>query len=257
MQRILLAAAVLLAASGTARAAGPRQHHYVGVHPIPKVEGTGFCYIEVPHVHVYAVARADKVQYRDHGGDRFFVGDPVAYGYDGPKVAYKGHHPIQVDAVVEADVEVAGPEVVFCYLDGPHYHAFGPVEGPDFKLVGGAYFYVGTPPPVYVEARPAMVAINAIYTPLVYVRPVVTVAAPVGWIGARVDVVGPAVVAPEVEVRAPSMRLGVGVDVGVGIGVGVGAGVGVGVGGPVVIGGQHGKYKRHKHKKFKRGKWKH
>lgn len=249
MRRILLAAALLLVASGTARAGGPRQVHYVGIHPIPKAEGSGLCYIEVPHVHVYAVARPDKVQYRDYGDSKFFVGDPVAYGYDGPKVAYKGHHPIQVDAVVE-DVEIAGPDVVFCYLDGPHYHAFAPVEGPDFKLVGGAYFYVGAPPPVYVEARPAMIEINAIYQPLVYARPVVAVAAPVGWIGARVDVVGPAVVAPRVVVPAPAVRIGVGVDVG--IGVGVGAGVGVGVGAPVVIMGKHGK-----HKKLKRGKWKH
>jgi hypothetical protein len=257
MQRIFLAAAIVLAASGTARAAGPHQVRYVGIHPIPKVEGTGLCYIEVPHVHVYAVAPADKVQYRDYQGSNFFVGDPVAYGYDGPKVAYKGHHPVQVDAVVAADVEVAAePAVVFCYLDGPHYHAFAPVEGPDFKLAGGAYFYVGTPPPVYVEARPAMVEINAIYTPLVYARPVVVVAAPVGWIGARVDVVAPAaVVAPRVEVRAPSVRVGVGVGVGIGVGIGAGVGVGGGVavggGGPVIIRGGH------KHKKAKRLKWKH
>jgi hypothetical protein len=51
-----------------------------------------------------------------------------------------------------------------------------------------------------------MVRINAIYTPLVYERPVVEVEAPVGWIGARVDLAGPAV---GVGVVAPGVGVGV------------------------------------------------
>src|ERR1700743_2179896 len=130
--------------------AGPtKQVHYVGIHPIPKSAGGGICYIEGPHIHIY---EADKLQYRDHGGANYFVGDPVAYGYDGKRYAYKGHHPIHVDAVVGD----GAPDDEYCYIDGPHFHYFAPPEGPDFKLVGDAYFYVGEPPHAYVDARPAM-----------------------------------------------------------------------------------------------------
>jgi hypothetical protein len=210
MHRIVLTVAVLALASANADADRKRQVRYVGIHPIAKADGGGTCYIEGPHVHVYA---ADKLQYRDHRGDNFFVGDPVAYGYEGPKHAYKGHHPIRVEAVVGDDE----PDTEYCYLDGEHYHAFVPPSGPEFKVAGGAYFYVGKPPKAYLDARPAMVQINAVYKPLVYTRPVVVVAPPAGWIGLHVDVVVPAV-APTVIIRG------------------------------------HGKFK---HKKFKHKKWKH
>jgi hypothetical protein len=186
LQRVIIAAAIVLFASATASADRQRQVRYVGIHPVPANHGGGICHIEGPHVHVYA---ADKLQYRDHDGANFFVGDPVAYGYDGTTHTYKGHHPIQVDVVVGDDTD----DVEYCYLDGPHYHAFAP-SGRDFKRVGGAYFFVGKPPRTYVQARPAMVKINAVYKPLVYARPVVVVAAPVGWIGFQVDVVVPAVI---------------------------------------------------------------
>lgn len=216
---IVLAALVALAAPAVA---GAKQVRYIGIHPLPRADGGGICYIEGPHVHVY---EADKIQYRDHRGANYFVGDPVAYGYDGERFAYKGHHPIHVAAVVGDD----DPADVYCYLSGPHYHYFAPPEGPEFKLVGGAYFFVGEPPRVYVDARPAMMKINTVYQPLVYERPVVTVEAPVGWIGARAEFVAPAagvvvapaagvVVAPAAGVRVdahipmPSLH----VDVGIG-----------------------------------------
>jgi len=219
---LVLATLVLL---GLPALAGPRQVRYVGIHPLPRSEGGGICYIEAPHVHVFD---ADKVQYRDHRGGNYFVGDPVAYGYDGERFAYKGHHPIHVAAVVGDD----DPDDVYCYINGPHFHYFAPPEGPEFKLVGGAYFYVAEPPRAYVEARPAMMRINTVYQPLVYERPVVTVDAPVGWIGARAEFVAPVavvapaagvvvapaagvVVAPGVHVEAhipvPSVHIGVGV----------------------------------------------
>jgi hypothetical protein len=210
LQQLIVAATFVLVA-GTADADRNRQVRYVGIHPVPSAVGDGMCYIEGPHVHVYA---ADKLQYRDHDGANFFVGDPVAYGYEGPRYAYKGHHPIRVDLVIGDDDD----EVEYCYLDGPHYHAFAPPRGPDFKLAGGAYFYVGQPPKAYVQARPAMVKINAVYKPLVYERPVVVVAAPAGWIGLRVDLVAPTVI----------------------------------VSPPVVIIHGHGKFK---HKKFKHKHW--
>ena len=234
MRTLLLAAVALAVMAGTALAG--KQVKYIGIHPVAKAHGGGFCHIEGPHVHIYP---ADKVQYRDHRGHQHFVGDPVAYGYDGPKHAYKGHHPIHVHAVV-GDEE---PDVEFCYLDGPHYHYFTPPEGPDFKVVGDTYFYVAEPPKVYVDARPAMIEINAMYRPLVYARPVVTVEAPVGWIGARAEFVTPVVVAPaarvegRVVVPVPSVK----VDINVGV--------------PGVIirdhrhpgrGHGHGKWKKHK-----------
>ena len=162
-----------------------KQVRFAGIHPIPKNEGGGICYIEGPHVHIYA---ANKLEYRVHGDDYVFVGDPVAYGYDGPKYAYKGPHPIHVDAYVGGE-----PDVEYCYIEGPHYHYFEPPDGDDFKLVGNAYFYVGTPAPVMLEARPQYIGINAYYRPIVYARPVVEVEPPQGWIGLRADFVTPAV----------------------------------------------------------------
>ena len=217
----VLTLCLLGALAGSAIAGGGKQVRYVGIHPIPKSEGGGICYIEGPHVHIYD---AYKIQYRDHRGSNYFVGDPVAYGYDGKRYAYKGNHPIHVNAVVGDE----DPDDEYCYINGPHYHYFAPPEGPEFKVAGDAYFYVGEPPRAYVEARPSMMRINAMYQPLTYERPVVTVDAPVGWIGARAEFVGPgvvvegprgAVVAPRAGVTvegyipAPSVH----VDVGIGL----------------------------------------
>jgi len=220
---ILVLAALLVLAVPAAATGGGKQVRYVGIHPLPKSEGGGICYIEGPHVHIYD---ADKVQYRDHRGANYFVGDPVAYGYDGERFAYKGHHPIHVSAVVgDSD-----PDDVYCYITGPHYHYFAPPEGPEFKVVGGAYFYVAEPPHAYVEARPAMMRINAVYQPLVYERPVVTVDAPVGWIGARAEFAAPVVVVPAPVVVAPSA--GIRVDAHIPM---PSLHIDVGIGAPVVI----------------------
>ncbi len=190
MRISILALAFTVGTSAPAGAESRHQVRYVGIHPIPKSEGNGICYIEGPHVHLYS---ADKLQYRVHDGASYFVGDPVAYGYDGPRYAYKGNHPIHV-GVVAAD---GHPDVEYCYLDGPHYHSSAPADGPDFKLVGDAYFFVGVPPKAYLDARPALVRINPLYRPLVYDRPVVAVEAPLGWIGTRTElVVAPVVVLP-------------------------------------------------------------
>jgi hypothetical protein len=215
MKRSTLLLALALASMAIAPASadrGGRQVRFVGGHPIPKAAGGGYCHIEAPHVHVYMPADA-KVQYRDHDGYLYFVGDPVAYGWDGPRHAYRGPHPIHVDVVLGEDGD---DDVEYCYLDGPHFHSYEPppVLAADFKVSGGAYWYVGEPAPAFVEARPAMVKINAIYTPIVYERPVVTVSAPPpGWIGLRFDVVTPGVVVeaarPAVVVERPRPAFGV------------------------------------------------
>ncbi|HLL25638.1 MAG TPA: hypothetical protein VK427_26055, partial [Kofleriaceae bacterium] len=190
MRTIILVVTLVLIT--TLAVAGKKQVRYVGIHPVPKAQGGGFCNIEGPHVHVFG---ANKLEYRDHRGAQYFVGDPVAYGYDGPRHAYKGHHPIHVDVVVGGNE----PDVEYCYLNGGHYHSFTPPSSAEFEMAGDAYFYVGTPAPAYVEARPALVEVNAVYTPIVYARPVIEVEAPVGWIGLHATYgVGMGVVAPAV-----------------------------------------------------------
>ena len=241
---ILIVLACVFATPAAAKKYG-KQVRFAGIHPVPKHDGGGMCHIEAPHVHIYA---ANKLEYRTYADNNVFVGDPVAYGYEGPKYAYKGHHPVQVNAVVG----MPEPYAHFCYISGPHYHYWEPPEGPEYKVVGGAAFYVGTPPPLYVEARPAYIGINAHYEPIVYTRPVVEVEPPRGWIG--VGVAAPVIVAPRGRVRGHVHGHG---HVGVGVGVQVHVpapptiGVGVHVGGPAVIVGGHG------HGKFKRGKFKH
>lgn len=232
MRTIFLAIALVVLAGGTALAA--RQVHYIGLHPVPRAEGGGTCYIEGPHVHLYA---ADKLQYRDHDGANYFIGDPVAYGYEGPKYVYKGHHPIRVDLVVgDADEDTE-----WCYIDGPHYHYFTPPPGPEFKVVGEVYFYVAAPPKAYLEARPAYIGINAVYEPIVYARPRVVVEAPVGWIGLVVVAPPPPVVVvrpPAAVIVAPGVHIGAEVHVpmpSVHVGVGISGGAVIGGGGAVII----------------------
>ena len=237
-----------------AAAAESKQHRYVGIHPVPRAQGGGMCHIQAPHVHVYAAMDA-KVQFRDHDGWQHFVGDPVAYGWDGPKHAYYGHHPVPVHVVVGDDRE----DTEYCYLDGAHYHAWAPPAELKLELEGGAYWYVGELPRAYVEARPVYDPIDTIYAPIVYTRPVVEVSvAPPRWYGHVVvapAVVAPVVVAPpprrgspghvrggvgvEVHVPAPTLRVEVAVPT-----------VQIGIGGGVIVHDHHhgGKHK-HKHKR--------
>src|SRR5690606_33299798 len=128
--------------------------------------------------HIY---KPNKLEYRVHADNHVFVGDPVAYGWDGPRHAYKGHHPVQVNVVAG----VGEPFTHYCYLDGPHYHHWDAPQGPEFKIVGDAYFYVGEPAPLYLEARPAYIGINATYEPIAYTRPVIEVEPPSAWIMVR------------------------------------------------------------------------
>lgn len=219
--RILHWLAILALVLGIAAKAEAHQVRYEGPHPIPAEVGGGFCQIDFPHVHVFEPQRPD-VLYRNHDGGYAFVGDPVPYGYEGPKHAYYGPHPMQDE---RGDAE-------YCYIDGPHYHALPPpaTVSASFKLKGGVYFYDGHFPQVYYDARPRYARINAVYKPLVYARPVV-VAGP----EASVVVEGP----PPPTVVVPA-HAGVAVEAGVGIhaGVGIGAGVVVGAPPPVVVVGR-------------------
>jgi hypothetical protein len=256
MRAIFIALLLGLVAVGTA-SADKKHHRYVGIHPIAKAHGGGMCHIEAPHVHVYAPMDV-KVQYREHDGYHHFVGDPVAYGWDGPKHSYYGHHPVPVHVVVGDDHE----DMEYCYFDGAHFHAWEPPPTMEVKVHAGAYWYTGDFPEAYVKGKVVCDPIDVVYEPIVYTRPVVVVEAPPpGWYGigivdihahpgrgrghhkhgrghGHVDgVVGVEVVAPSIRVEVPSVHIG------------IGAGV-------VVGGGHHHKHKRgkHKHKHGKRGR---
>lgn len=207
---------VLWALRGSSASANPhvaaKQIAYTGVHPIPPADSGGFCNIEGPHVHLYLPDHAD-VLYRMVGGAYLFVGDPAPFGYDGPRHAYYGRHPIPVDELVGGNHREHDGEL-FCYLDGPHYHIYVPPPALKFVLRGDAYWYVGDWPRSYRVDAPRYQKINAIYAPLLYARPVVTASAPVGYhvpiIEVEVPRPAPVIVrrpapvpVPVIEVRVP------------------------------------------------------
>ncbi len=212
-----LAASVFLSSAlPSPAAASPRkQYRYVGSHPRGNA---GYCYIEAPHVHAYAPRNA-KVLYRTYDDHNYFIGDPVAYKYDGPKHAYRGSHPVPVNVVL-GDDDRDDDQVEYCYLRGPHYHVYAAPVLSGFKLKGGVSWYVGTFPPRYKKERPRLARINVVYKPLRYARPVVTVEPPVGYVDSVVEVRG-----PMVEVRGPAVRVGRRTHARVGAGVDVFAGV--------------------------------
>lgn len=261
----VVAGVTLTAAAQTARA---DQIHFVGIHPIAAVHGDGICYIEVPHIHVYEPDHATTM-YRDVDDHHHFVGDPVAYDYDGDTHAYYGHHPIAVDVVVGEPREVHYIE--HCYLDGAHYHYYEPPAELSFELKGEAYWYVGTYEPEYETHRAEYVPINEVYARVTYERPVITVTPPSAYAGVVVE-------APSVRVKARrgnkarkvehhhGASAGVQISGGVEVHVPVpSVEVSFGVGG-VAVGGHHHhhdhghkhkakKYKKHK-KKYKKAKYK-
>ncbi len=222
--RISILVVVLLAAFGASASAGKKakQVRFVSGHPIPDGEGGGFCHIEAPHVHAY-VPTDVKLQYRVVGDDYFFIGDPVAYGWEGEHYSYYGHHPVAVNVVIGEP----GEDTEYCYLDGPHYHAYAPPADLEFELKSDAYWYVGDPAPAYVEARATLDPIDVVYEPIVYERPAVVVAsAPAAWIGLVVVAPVPVVeVVTPVPVKKVKARAEVGVEVivpSVSIEIGVG-----------------------------------
>jgi hypothetical protein len=174
--------------------------------------------------------RAD-VLYRPHDDGNYFVGDPVPYGYEGPKHAYYGPHPIEVDFVLGSG---GGDDTEYCYLEGPHYHPFVPPPAARFKLKGGVYFYAADLPRVYVEHRPRYAKINAVYKPLRYSRPVVVVTPPPEYRGpVVVEEPAPVVAAPRATVVSGG---GAGVEAGVGFHAGVSIGLpSVTIGAPAVV----------------------
>ncbi len=221
------------------------QVRFVGMHPVAKSQGGGYCYLEFPHIHRYVPDQIELYQQID--GEYIFVGDPVPFGYEGPKSSWYGHHPVVL--AVDRDATVPRPPI-FCFIPGPHYHEYGVARGPDYEIQDDAIFYVGVIPPEVVRVRPRMEKVyEAAYRPYVKMRPTVVVTTPPPrwegtiWVistGPRAVVSGPRVVVdtPNVVVVSPGIHVG---------------GPTMVIGGPTVYHvddhhdhhGKHGKQKKH------------
>ena len=168
IRTIMLALIVVAAFAARAEAKHVR---FLGPHPIAAKFGGGYCYIEAPHMHVYAPDRPNL--YQQVGDEYVFAGDPTPFGYEGERHSYYGHHPVIVDG---------SPEPVYCLIDGPHFHSYAAPSTPDYRVKDGVAFYVTPIPQAYV--RPARVrVVNAEYRPYVSFRPRVEVAPPPEWHG--------------------------------------------------------------------------
>lgn len=246
MRRICLVAVGLLAWAAFSTTAWANQVEFISPHPVPHKLGDGFCNIDVPHTHNYPPG--DPRMYRETNGQYYFVGDPSPFGYEGPRYAYYGGHP-----VVDVQVQFAHP--VFCYIKGPHYHWYQPPPQAQFQMSGGAYWYVGAFPQAYYRERPHYAVINEAYAPVVYPRPVVDVAVAPPLVAAEVSLGGPgwgvhamvgAPVAPVMVAPPPPPGPAVQVGVGINLGVGVAAPVVVAPGG-VIYEEHHGHHDHGRH----------
>jgi hypothetical protein len=225
--RVAVAVAVVVVVMGVAATADAHAVRYRSRHPLPRKIGHGFCYIDAPHVHDFGPS--DPRLYREVNGEYYFVGDPAPFDYEGPRFSFYGPHP-----VVEADAPLGQP--IYCYLNGPHYHWYQPTAAAQFEFRGGAYWYVGNYDPIYYQDRPRNVAVNEVYQPLAYARPIVDVTvAPPSFHGEIV--VGPGYQRAQVGAGPPVVSAGVSVGVAVPPPpqIQVGVGIGFGVGGPPVV----------------------
>ncbi|HUH01452.1 MAG TPA: hypothetical protein VML75_05615 [Kofleriaceae bacterium] len=247
----ILVSGLVAGIAGTTSTAHAGQVRYVGGHP---ADHGGYCHIEASHVHVYAPAKGNKkhtkLLYRMHDQQYHFVGDPAAHHYDGPRVSYYGHHPIALDVVAGDHVEGAPHDVTYCYLDGPHFHAYAPAPSLEFTVKGDANWYVGTYPAEYERDRVALVRVNAIYRPMKYQRPVIEVEPPAAYVG-PIFVVGAPAVIVETPVRSRGVVRGsVGVDVHI---PAPSIEIGIGLPGVVVV-EEHHHHRKYKHRKYKKHK---
>jgi hypothetical protein len=182
----LVSTLVMAAAVAVAAPAEARHVHFLGPHPIAAKYGGGYCYIESPHLHVYAPEH--NALFQQVGDQYVFTGDPTPFGYEGDKHTFYGHHPLVV----------VNGEPVICLIDGPHFHGFAPPETPDFQVKGDVAFYVGPP----LQVKPGRVKlVNAEYRPYLAQRPVVTVEPPPEY---HADVVIGVPQPPSVRIEAPA-----------------------------------------------------
>ena len=89
------AAAQRAAVAAKRATAGAAKNRFLAAHPLAGSPGTGYCYIDVPHVHDYVPDR--PAVYQQVGDEYVFTGDPVPFGYEGEKtVFYVGPIPPEV-----------------------------------------------------------------------------------------------------------------------------------------------------------------
>lgn len=172
-----------LVAAGAAEA---KQWKYGGLHPRTGRPDGGMCHIEVVHVHPAAPVHAE-VMYRQLDGLYIFIGDPSPFGYEGPRHAFYGHHPVVLDVLVGRE-EPPQPEVEYCYHDGPHYHAYEPPPEQRFVEKEDVHYYAGEYPREYEQDRPRGAQVNVVYRTWEHPRPVVTVAPPPEYHGPVVQI---------------------------------------------------------------------
>ncbi len=178
MKRTIFALAVMTVTLGVLAGTSEAKHRHSKFWSKNPLPGGHFCYVETVHEHPFGPP--EPRLYRTVGGAFYFVGDPTPFGYTGPQFAYYDPHPI-----AEAGINFGEP--AYCYLDGPHYHWYKPAASVQFSFAGGAFFFTGVFDPIFERSRPRYVAINHVYRPIRYVRPVVEVrSAPPGWRGRAV-----------------------------------------------------------------------
>ena len=83
---------------------------------------------DAPHEHADLVVGAEPFGEAD--GVRVFLGDPIAFGWDGEVWTFRGAHPLP------------GGVPGYCALPGDHRHAFAP-EGRFRREPSGAHVYIG------------------------------------------------------------------------------------------------------------------
>ncbi|HEV8324457.1 MAG TPA: hypothetical protein VG389_22765 [Myxococcota bacterium] len=119
----------------------PGSYVYGGPHPMPDGLGADYCYAATAHVHPFPPA--DPALYNWVGDALFFIGDPLAFGWD-PAVAalygYFGPHPIDL-------AYGAG----YCHFPGFHHHHWVPnhPELGDWWDDGGTWTWRGGFGPMY------------------------------------------------------------------------------------------------------------
>ncbi len=155
LQLILLSAMILAVIPA---AAGAQTASYRGPHP---VDLDGHWHLEdAPHEHAELVVGPQPFGEAD--GLRLFLGDPIAFGWDGEVWMYRGAHPLP------------GGVPGYCAIPGAHRHVFAP-EGRFRRASNGAHVYIGglrggvamVRPERTVPRRPVVVA-PAIASPAPY-----------------------------------------------------------------------------------------
>lgn len=113
-------------------AGGPESviYYYYGEHPVNGLYGDGFCFEESYHTHNYQPEYVDFYVFQE--GYYYYIGDPWFFAYPYHLYWFYDPHPVVINLIVH-----------WCYIDGPHTHAFAPEPVKFFVFSDGAYMYYG------------------------------------------------------------------------------------------------------------------